>query len=105
MTLTLFPSCVLPGCTTPVVHVGEPCDRCLDAFGPMLRPTDQPALTAEQIAHRDAQVHNAYQQHTQPPPAPGPERKAMQLCWLCEQRRTCTRQPAGWECDQCQEVQ
>lgn len=61
MTAALFPSCVLPGCTTPVAHVGEPCGRCLDAFGDMLQPTDQPALTAEQIAERDSTVHNAYQ--------------------------------------------
>lgn len=58
----------------------------------MLRPTDQPVLTAEQITQRDAQVRGAYRQQAEPQPAPavGPERKPMQLCWLCEQRRTYT---------------
>ena len=61
MTIALFPSCVLPGCRTPVVHTGEPCDRCLDAFGDLLKPADGPALTAEKIAERDSNVHNAYE--------------------------------------------
>ena len=56
MTLALFPTCVLPGCRTPVVHTGEPCGRCLDAFGNLLRPIDGPALTAEQITDRDSSV-------------------------------------------------
>lgn len=31
-------------------------------------------------------------------------RKANQLCWLCEERHTCTRQPNGWECDHCRNI-
>jgi hypothetical protein len=31
-------------------------------------------------------------------------RKANQLCWLCEQRRACTKQQHGWECDTCRSV-
>lgn len=61
MTLALFPACVLPGCTTPVVHVGEPCERCQTAFGDLLQPADGPAMTAEQISRRDSATHNAYQ--------------------------------------------
>lgn len=33
--------------------------------------------------------------------APTPERKPNQRCWLCEERRACTRRPTGWECDRC----
>lgn len=33
-----------------------------------------------------------------------PVRKAMQLCWLCEQRRTCTHVNGRWECNNCQEI-
>lgn len=32
------------------------------------------------------------------------ERKSNQRCWLCEQRRTCTREQLGWECDTCREI-
>ncbi|MBS1693132.1 MAG: hypothetical protein JST91_13025 [Actinobacteria bacterium] len=31
-------------------------------------------------------------------------RKANQLCWLCEERHTCTREPHGWECDHCRTI-
>jgi hypothetical protein len=34
----------------------------------------------------------------------GAPRKANQLCWLCEQRRACTKQQHGWECDACRSV-
>lgn len=60
MTTALFPDCVLPGCRTPVTHVGEPCDGCQAAFGDQLRETDGPAMTAEQIADRDRAVETAY---------------------------------------------
>ncbi|MEB3021284.1 hypothetical protein [[Mycobacterium] crassicus] len=61
MTLALFPSCVLPGCTTPVVHVGEPCEGCREVFGPMLQSAAGPALTDEQITYRDSTTRSAYQ--------------------------------------------
>ena len=32
-------------------------------------------------------------------------RKANQLCWLCEERRTCTHIAGRWDCDKCREVQ
>ena len=32
------------------------------------------------------------------------ERRQNQLCWLCENRRTCTKQANGWECDDCLKV-
>lgn len=61
MTFPLLSTCVLPGCTIPVVHVGEPCERCQTAFGDLLQPTDGPAMTAEQISRRDSATRNAYQ--------------------------------------------
>lgn len=33
-----------------------------------------------------------------------PERKAMQRCWICEQRRTCTRIAGRWECLVCEAI-
>ncbi len=33
-----------------------------------------------------------------------PQRKANQRCWLCEERRTCTKAERGWECGTCQQV-
>ncbi len=32
------------------------------------------------------------------------ERKANQGCWMCEERRTCSKQATGWECDTCLEI-
>ena len=96
---TLFPSCVLPGCDHPVTVVGEPCGGCVEAFGPMLREVDRPALTAAQITERDTAVAYAYRAQRDLV-----ERKANQRCWICEERHTCTRAPSGWECDACREV-
>lgn len=45
-----------------------------------------------------------------PPVLPGQlgERKQNQRCWMCTERRTCTRVRVGaqdrWECDPCQAV-
>jgi hypothetical protein len=39
-----------------------------------------------------------------PKPPEEPERKANQRCWMCEERRTCTKQANGWECDACREI-
>lgn len=77
-------------------------------------------MTAEAQAERDAQTRAAYaallagadparvaavSSHPMVQEGKaGPERKANQRCWMCEQRRTCTRQPAGWECDLCLQI-
>jgi hypothetical protein len=58
---TLLAECVLPGCKTPVVLVGDVCDGCRTAFGDMLViDPDAPRMTAEEIAERDRGVHNVY---------------------------------------------
>ncbi|AVJ50273.1 hypothetical protein I5J36_gp57 [Mycobacterium phage Mendokysei] len=117
MTDTLFASCVLPGCQNLVAEVGGPCDDCLAAFGPMLvRNEGGRRMTAEQIAERDSYVSAAYALQLAAPTSPklvaaesadaedGPERRRNQTCWLCEERRTCTKRPQGWECDECRTV-
>lgn len=53
-------ACVIPGCAGLVEHIGETCAECVQLFGDMLRPTDRPPLTAEQIHDRDAYVARAY---------------------------------------------
>ena len=101
----LFAACVLPGCTNLVEVVGQPCADCVAAFGGMLRATGRErdaAQIAAEIAERDAYVREAYQQ--QRAIAATPERKAMQVCWLCTERRTCTKVDSRWECDGCRET-
>jgi hypothetical protein len=130
--VALFPSCPLPGCDTPVANPTQPCEGCLAAFGDTLRrvDTDQTSeqITAELHA-RDAAVADMYRRRrelvaaaktgdpdadrlarmesrliAQIPAADG-DRKPMQTCWLCEERRTCTKTAQGWECDSCRAVQ
>lgn len=58
--LTL-PSCVIPGCTTPVGETGDVCQGCRAAFGTMLRhDPDGERLTEEQIIERDEGVAALY---------------------------------------------
>lgn len=59
-TSLLIPACVLPGCTNTVEQAGDVCAECRTAFGERLRETNEPGMTAEQIAERDSAVRNAY---------------------------------------------
>jgi hypothetical protein len=104
--LALLTECLLPGCRHPAAP-GHPCEDCLTLFdgsdavgGWAIRQANAEAQAAP-AAPRPATpvVHNAVH-----PPVDEPERKANQRCWLCEERRTCVRTPAGWECADCQEV-
>lgn len=56
----------------------------------------------------DARFRAAYAAQLAPsPPAPAaesPERRRNQVCWMCEDRRTCTQVAGRWECDPCQAV-
>lgn len=78
-------------------------------------------MTAEAQARRDTETHTAYavlltggdparvagagEPASRSPRSEGePERKANQRCWLCEERRTCTKQAHGWECDVCLKI-
>lgn len=102
----LLGMCVLPGCTTLVGQAGEVCDGCRAAFGPMLVETDRPALSEARITERDRAVVAAYvdQQRVRKSASEQTERevKSNQLCWLCEERRRCTRVAGQWECSSCQ---
>lgn len=114
------PRCILPGCGNRADEQGAPCAQCAADFGDYLRQTDRPAMTAEAQAERDTQTRAAYaallaggdpariatvSSHPMVREGKvGPERKVNQRCWLCERRRTCTRQAAGWECDSCLQI-
>ncbi|MCW4356174.1 hypothetical protein ONR57_22975 [Hoyosella sp. YIM 151337] len=56
---SLFPDCVLPGCTRPVTQFGDACTACVTAFGPMLRPDGTPVTEAE-IRDRDSTTRAIY---------------------------------------------
>lgn len=63
MTLPLLTACVIPGCTQPVTTIGEVCDGCRQAFGPFLRSTGRPPMTADQINARDDATMRALAGH------------------------------------------
>ena len=113
------PICILPGCRNSVSEQGMPCDECAAAFGSHLRSTDGPPMTAEAQATRDSETQTTYAVlfaggdpafveaaggRRRSTPNALRERKANQRCWMCEQRRTCTKQANGWECDACLEI-
>lgn len=98
------PSCCLPGCGHAVDTIGQPCTCCRAAFGPMLRQaTTPPALEAAQPASLQARPPGRTAARA-PAAAGAKERKPNQLCWMCEQRRICTREEHGWECVECQQI-
>ena len=82
----MFTGCVLAGCSNIVAEDGEICSQCRRIFGDMIRPVSEreraeqprPAATGAQVLTR-----------------------RNQRCWLCEQRRTCTRVGGQWECRGC----
>lgn len=101
MTLPLFAECALPGCVNPADEAGGPCPECTSLFdgaagGWTIRRSEGGASeTAEQVVDRKTEQRIAQALATTP------ERKPNQVCWLCEERRTCTKEPGGWECDSC----
>ena len=107
--LQLFSRCGLPGCRNLVADPGHPCDECTSLCqGPdgwrirqsgRGRPETAVEIDARRDATRDAQL--AATLPLRPGPATATERRRNQKCWLCENRRTCTRTSQGWECDEC----
>ena len=85
----MFTGCVLAGCSNIVAEDGEICSQCRHIFGDMIRP----------VSERERA------ETTEParPAATGPQvlTRRNQRCWLCEQRRTCTRVGGQWECRDC----
>ncbi len=82
----MFTGCVLAGCSNIVAEDGELCSQCRHIFGDMIRLVSEreraeqprPAATGAQVLTR-----------------------RNQRCWLCEQRRTCTRVGGQWACRDC----
>jgi hypothetical protein len=99
--------CPLPGCANETPD-GAPCDECRGAFGSALRPATQPTrrpMTDAELDARDQAMRDAYATRRRKLHHPvEQERRANQLCWMCDQRRTCTLVLGRWECTDCQGV-
>lgn len=103
--------CIVQGCKNSTEREGQVCEDCQDAFaGYMVHNPDGRVSTAEEIAAGDAALANAYANQTivemaATPTGTGdrrePERRRNQICWMCTQRRTCTKEEMGWECKDC----
>ncbi|MFC8181601.1 hypothetical protein ACFULT_22210 [Rhodococcus sp. NPDC057297] len=111
VTASLFEVCALPGCRYPVTHPADVCASCRTAFGSMLRQTTEPVRdpgeVAAELKQRDDVVRTRYRERTTTDvdeATSEPEQRRSQICWLCTERRTCTRQSAGWECRDCAAV-
>ncbi len=105
MTLPLFAECALPGCRYPSDESGGPCPSCTALFAgahawSIRRSPEGAAETSVQVADRKVEQRVAQAVALTRPDA-DPERRQNQHCWLCEARRTCTKQRYGWECDTC----
>ncbi|WP_051722135.1 MULTISPECIES: hypothetical protein [Actinomycetes] len=108
--LELFARCVLPGCANPVAEQRHPYPDCERACAGFLRSTARAPLGAEDQAARDEQVRAAQRANadlTRAIAAADPTARitrANQRCWMCEQRRLCTRVSGQWECRDCQTI-
>lgn len=106
--------CIVQGCKNPTDGEGQVCGDCQEAFaGYMVHNPGGQVSTAEEIAAGDAALQNAYMQQTVMEMAAAqhntgnsgaPERRRNQICWLCTERHTCTKEDMGWECEKCREV-
>jgi hypothetical protein len=117
----LFAECILPGCCNPVDTALTACPECVTAFGPMLHQTAVEVAAeemAEAIAERDEAVRAIQRERLlafqpigpapEPRPEPAREEKRNQLCWCCEERRTCRidlDDPNRWICKTCEPTQ
>jgi hypothetical protein len=115
--LSLFGECPLPGCRNPVDDPRWPCGECERELAGYIRPARREVTAgqaAAELEERDREVAQAYAAqcaaaagHAPASPAPGPESKANQLCWCCEQRRRCRPDPGypgRWICPDCEAV-
>ena len=109
----LFPRCALPGCANPTDTQGHPCGTCRRDFNTLLRhnPAGTP-MSATAQADRDQAVHHAYTLQAELAAAgdralaieTGHRDKPGQVCWLCEERRSCIRVHGRWECRTCRHI-
>ncbi|QBP31179.1 hypothetical protein SEA_ARGIE_62 [Mycobacterium phage Argie] len=113
---TAFPSCAMPGCRN-IVADGGLCTECQTAFGDWVRPSTFPPTPPEVLEAREARYREVMAERARmvteglvlrrPAPVEAPvedERKPGQTCWMCEERRTCTKVEGRWECDKCRDV-
>ncbi|BAH56149.1 hypothetical protein ROP_pKNR-00570 (plasmid) [Rhodococcus opacus B4] len=98
--LDLFISCAVPTCDFPVVEPGDVCTGCQDEFGHMLRARPAAPCVSPQLDP----AHSAgipEQNRTSRTSSATDELTRSQRCWLCEERRTCTKVRGRWECRGC----
>lgn len=104
------PQCALPGCRHAVPDPGRPCLCCLAAFGTMLRERSPAADVDGTSQPSGISPHRPVLGGLKPNSAVKAalsgtkERKQNQTCWLCVERRTCTKEEQGWECDECRKI-
>lgn len=111
-----LPTCVLPGCSTIVGDPTQPCDGCRVELGYWIRESDRPGPTQAEMDERDAQYRQVMSDRArliaereaaadrQIAIEAGELRRPGQTCWLCEERRSCTKVGGRWECDKCKEI-
>ncbi len=102
----LFAICPVPGCANPVADPRDPCLECREAFGGVLQVSDTPQIAVEEFTARAAEAEARVSVVLA-------ERKASeeaawkrnQICWCCEERRTCRVELVGleerWVCREC----
>lgn len=121
--LSLFAECPLPLCRNPVGDPGELCGACEKATAGYIRrvpapeplgdvepeaaPVREPRLVqlVEARDKRMTAIERASRQDL------GEEHKPGQLCWVCEERRLCRKDPEflgtrdeRWICKECEAI-
>jgi hypothetical protein len=100
--LDLFTPCAIPTCETPVIESGEVCTGCLDAFGHMLQARSAAPCVSPQLDPAHSAGISEQNRTSRTSSASTDElKRAQRWCWLCEERRTCTKVRGRWECRGC----
>jgi hypothetical protein len=124
MNATLFTECPLPVCSNPVDD-GKPCASCAaliaEGFVRQVVPepgqpaTPEPEPPAATLSTESPEVARLLAEATRKADAVirrdaaerGAERMPGQMCWVCQERRTCRRDPEftreiRWICKECE---
>lgn len=101
--------CIAQGCTGAVEQQGDVCADCRAVFdGYMVYNPEGQRPTSAEVAAADARLRHAYEQQATTELGAAQQdakpRRRNQTCWLCTERRTCTQEEMGWECDLCRPV-
>jgi hypothetical protein len=126
----LFGDCPMPGCRNLVDDLLRPCPECAVIFAEYIQPSSR-EVTAEQVTAELAAgaaavaavfAERRYMIPLDAAPAPEPAApelsravaqslglayKPGQVCWCCEERRSCRLdpdQPDRWICKKCEEI-